>query len=122
MKLIEKKKGVNDLDSKKFQWPSESWDAVLVPQEPDPYFYDSYEEYEAAMKRWALLVSEQLPVLPPHASQLKDLIPIQSIEINSEENQQQPVAKQEKESTMLFKTGETIVPFFEPYPILYGNI
>lgn len=43
MKLIEKRRGNADLDTKKFIFPKESWDSVLVPQEPDPAYYDSFE-------------------------------------------------------------------------------
>jgi hypothetical protein len=43
MKLIEKRRGNADLDTKKFIFPKESWDSVLVPPEPDPSYYDSFE-------------------------------------------------------------------------------
>ncbi|KAN0034841.1 hypothetical protein ACTFIV_001374 [Dictyostelium citrinum] len=57
---------------------SEPWDSLLIPQEPQPIDYNTFEEYDDALMRWASICS-QLPVFPPHPSQLKDLIPIQSI-------------------------------------------
>ncbi|KAN0055710.1 hypothetical protein ACTA71_011593 [Dictyostelium dimigraforme] len=56
----------------------EPWDSLLIPQEPQPIDYNTFEEYDDALMRWASICS-QLPVFPPHPSQLKDLIPIQSI-------------------------------------------
>ncbi len=41
MKLFEKKKA--EVDPNKFVWPTDSWDAYLIPQEPDPSYYDTYE-------------------------------------------------------------------------------
>ncbi len=82
MKLLQKKRANSnsaELDFANIQFEKDPWDAVLVPEEPDPSYYDTYEDYEAAMKRWALLLSNELPIIPPHASQLKDLIPIQTV-------------------------------------------
>jgi len=64
---------------KVLQYEKEPWDSVLVPQEPDPSLYETYEDYECSMKRWAALCMN-LPIIPPHAKQLKDLIPIQKVE------------------------------------------
>lgn len=44
------------------------WEATLLPAEPLPQFYEEYEQYEAAMRRWALACCKQR--LLPHASQL----------------------------------------------------
>jgi len=88
MKILQKKRANSanssssvpiDDDLRQMLFDKEPWDSTLVPEEPSPYLYDTYEEYEAAMKRWALLCT-QLAAIPPHASQLKDLIPIQTIE------------------------------------------
>jgi len=67
---------------------SEPWDSLLVPQEPQPADYDTFEDYDEALVRWASICS-QLSFFPPHASQLRDLIPIQSIS-ESQLNQESP--------------------------------
>ena len=54
------------------------WDAVLVPGEPDPDHFKTFEEYEAAMLRWADVCTRQSRVLPPSARPLELLIPLQS--------------------------------------------
>lgn len=54
------------------------WDSVMVPQMPYPLDYDTFVDYEEALLRWTLLCSS-LPFLPPHATQLKELIPIQPV-------------------------------------------
>jgi hypothetical protein len=53
------------------------WDAQLVPIEPDPEDFDTFEEFEAAMRRWGNLVS-QIEVIPMHATQLPHVIPLAS--------------------------------------------
>ena len=58
------------------------WDSVLVPTMPNPLDYDTYVDYEEALLRWALLCS-RLPFLPPHAEQLKEIIPIQPVRLFS---------------------------------------
>ncbi|GAM16961.1 hypothetical protein SAMD00019534_001360 [Acytostelium subglobosum LB1] len=66
------------VDIKDLENNTDPWDSHLYPQEPTPDDFNSYEEYNEALLRWAS-VCVQLPYFPPHASQLKDLIPIQSI-------------------------------------------
>jgi hypothetical protein len=51
----------------------ETWDAQLLPIEPKPEFYETFEEYEEAMLRWSL-VCYGLPTLPPHAAQFQNLL------------------------------------------------
>lgn len=51
------------------------WGTLLVPCEPDPDDFDSFHDFEEAYKRWAAVVSN-LPIIPPHTTQLQDLIPI----------------------------------------------
>ncbi|EGG24743.1 hypothetical protein DFA_02987 [Cavenderia fasciculata] len=96
---------------------SEPWDSHLYPVEPQPADYNTYEEYEEALTRWAS-VSAQLPFLPPHASQLKDLIPIQAISrgdndsfisIVSSESKAEQLAKQ----TACIRSGIHEVLFFD---------
>lgn len=43
------------------------------------------------MKRWSAIAISQLNVIPPHASQLKDLIPIQTPEVETKEENKEPV-------------------------------
>jgi len=51
------------------------WDAILIPTEPDPEDFDTFEAFEAAMRRWGHLVS-QIEVIPMHARQLPSVIPL----------------------------------------------
>jgi len=49
------------------------WESQLIPDEPDPELYTTYEEYRTALSRWAILCSK-LPagMVPPHASQIAE--------------------------------------------------
>lgn len=51
------------------------WDSTLMPTEPDPDDYLTYDEFESAYKRWASLVSKA-SFIPPHTTQLRQIIPI----------------------------------------------
>ena len=51
------------------------WEATLIPPEPDPHFYEDYDQYELAMKRWyEVCISGSghggLTRMLPHPSQL----------------------------------------------------
>eukprot|EP00002_Diphylleia_rotans_P032692 TRINITY_DN6880_c0_g1_i3.p1 TRINITY_DN6880_c0_g1~~TRINITY_DN6880_c0_g1_i3.p1 ORF type:complete len:820 (+),score=161.01 TRINITY_DN6880_c0_g1_i3:45-2504(+) len=52
---------------------SDPWHAQLIPLEPDPYWYDCFEDYEEALCRWVQLCSS-LPIIPPHPSQFASLL------------------------------------------------
>jgi hypothetical protein len=43
IKVIEKRKVNSDLTPENLVFPKESWDAYLIPEEPDPAYYDIYE-------------------------------------------------------------------------------
>ncbi|GAM19331.1 hypothetical protein SAMD00019534_025060 [Acytostelium subglobosum LB1] len=49
------------------------WDSQLILQEPIPELYNTFEEYEYAMKNWAIEVILKTSVLPPHSNQLIQL-------------------------------------------------
>jgi hypothetical protein len=72
-------------------------------------------EYEAAMKRWSVLCYQKLPVIPPHAKQLKELIPIQkkeeTIESDGRNNAEDSKSDQKDQASKCI-TGLTYVPFF----------
>jgi hypothetical protein len=70
----------------------DTWEANLVPMEPKPEFYDTFEEYEKAMQRWCIACMG-LPFLPPHPAQFQKLLglrivdppshPIADVEVNT---------------------------------------
>ena len=74
------------------------WRNTLAPAEPDPNDYDSFEEYEQAMKNWFCLGSK-IQLLPPHPCQIASLTKIVSsnevkkkanfIKLRSESSQQE---------------------------------
>lgn len=69
-----------DLFEKGWTMDSDPWGSVLVPQEPSPSAYATFEEYEAALQNWACLCSCSLPIIPPHPSQLESIILLQTAE------------------------------------------
>ena len=65
------------------------------------------------MKRWATLCYQKLPVIPPSAKQLKELIPIQKKEeVELEVRKTTEENKEEKKEVSKCITGVTFVPFF----------
>ena len=57
----------------------ETWESQLVPLEPKPEFYNTFEEYETAMLRWSL-VALDITFVPPHPAQFQKLLGIQMSE------------------------------------------
>ena len=51
-----------------------SWDSILVPAEPNPVNYNSYEDYKVAMLRWSALVAQTSPKIVPSPRQLPTLL------------------------------------------------
>jgi len=49
---------------------SDPWNTSLYPLEPDPDDYESFEEYELAMQRWATVCKSTLKNIPPHPRDL----------------------------------------------------
>lgn len=52
------------------------WEATLIPPEPDPHFYEDFDQYELAMKRWyneCCKGDHRLRRMLPHPSQLKNM-------------------------------------------------
>lgn len=47
------------------------WDAALVPPEPNPLFYEDYDQYELALQRWHIECCRTMATVVPHASQLE---------------------------------------------------
>lgn len=64
------------------------WETFLVPQEPDPRDFDTFQDFEAAFIRWASACSQKLAFLPPHANQLEDMIPIAIPQDNAQRTQE----------------------------------
>eukprot|EP00026_Physarum_polycephalum_P015294 Phypoly_transcript_15937.p1 GENE.Phypoly_transcript_15937~~Phypoly_transcript_15937.p1 ORF type:complete len:232 (+),score=24.84 Phypoly_transcript_15937:150-845(+) len=66
-----KKEPTPESEAKEKSEPSEKdpWESQLVPEEPNPDNYNSYDEYKSALSRWATVCS-RIPTLPPHASQI----------------------------------------------------
>jgi hypothetical protein len=85
VKLLEKRKGnlFADLQTiNQFSLKQDTWDSLLIPAEPDPAFFDTFQDYEQAMLRWTTLYHKAiLPSAPCHASQLTSLIPIHVPEV-----------------------------------------
>lgn len=76
---LRREESTNSNSSSKKHLPSgpmrDPWDAQLVPIEPNPADFDTFEAFEIAMRRWAYLVS-QIEVIPIHALQLPSVIPL----------------------------------------------
>jgi hypothetical protein len=87
------------------------WDAILIPAEPDPEDFDTFEAFEAAMRRWGHLVS-QIEVVPMHASQLPSVIPLAVL------SQQQQVKTSDqivgKQLDKPRRAGLPLVDFWDP--------
>lgn len=78
----------------------DSWDSFLVPEEPDPSYYDSFEQYEEAMLRWSILCSKSWSYssFPCHANQFSTLIPIHLPEVEEQSENKEQTLEDETDS------------------------
>eukprot|EP01133_Synstelium_polycarpum_P009160 gene9160-10749_t len=113
-----------DLNIRDIENTSEPWDSYLYPQEPQPADYDTFDDYNDALIRWASLCASQ-PFFPPHAAQLKELIPIQAIAEHHSNNLETAVlpgdskSEQAAKQSLPIKSGiKELVFFDEPLPRL----
>ncbi|KYR01312.1 armadillo-like helical domain-containing protein [Tieghemostelium lacteum] len=49
------------------------WDAQLILAEPIPELYNTFDEYEFAMRNWSIEVATKTAIIPPHATQFVQL-------------------------------------------------
>ncbi|KAJ3447474.1 sca1 complex scaffold protein scaa [Anaeramoeba flamelloides] len=51
----------------------DQWNNQLIAQEPDPMYYDTFEDYKLAYKNWSKNVISELKIIPPHARDFEKL-------------------------------------------------
>jgi len=71
--LLDHPSALNLLDTE------ETWESSLIPLEPKPEFYDTFEEFEKAMIRWTI-ASIGLNQLPPHPAQFQKLLGLRIVD------------------------------------------
>eukprot|EP01156_Anaeramoeba_ignava_P023085 Anaeramoba_ignava/c21302_g1_i1.p1 GENE.c21302_g1_i1~~c21302_g1_i1.p1 ORF type:complete len:1280 (-),score=443.77 c21302_g1_i1:143-3982(-) len=77
----------------------ESWRNNLIPIEPEESHYDTFEEFEAAYKKWAQTIVKTTPQLPPHSTQLSEMYGL----ITANEIDERMRKRKEEENARLFK-------------------
>eukprot|EP01091_Cochliopodium_minus_P013654 TRINITY_DN4447_c0_g1_i1.p1 TRINITY_DN4447_c0_g1~~TRINITY_DN4447_c0_g1_i1.p1 ORF type:complete len:601 (+),score=160.26 TRINITY_DN4447_c0_g1_i1:69-1871(+) len=80
------------------------WDSLLVPKEPNPDDYDTFEDFEEAMLNWTHLCSIQVPIIPPSSEHLQGLLPIK-VAITKNVNKGEDIDYSQEESTIGIKSG-----------------
>ena len=50
---------------------ADPWSAALVPPEPNPLFYEDYDQYELALQRWQVECCRTMATIVPHVAQLQ---------------------------------------------------
>eukprot|EP01103_Thecamoeba_quadrilineata_P014586 TRINITY_DN4387_c0_g1_i1.p1 TRINITY_DN4387_c0_g1~~TRINITY_DN4387_c0_g1_i1.p1 ORF type:complete len:1204 (+),score=268.71 TRINITY_DN4387_c0_g1_i1:6-3617(+) len=84
---------VFEKEKEKDEKRADTWETLLYPQEPDPNSYNTYQDYESALKKWAE-VCASLTIIPPHAVQMQDLLNI-------------PTALERKDKNKITQTKES---------------
>jgi len=62
-----------NMDEDRWFLSKDPWNDQLILQEPIPEIYDSFEEYEFAMRNWSTELATKTPILPPHSTQFIQL-------------------------------------------------
>lgn len=81
------------------------WDAMLIPSEPDPSFYETEQQYQYSVQNWCKLVRD-MPLLPPHPDQLADLIGIKPTKQRSANSNVKVTRDKKKFSETSFKATQ----------------
>ncbi|KAJ5069567.1 sca1 complex scaffold protein scaa [Anaeramoeba ignava] len=94
-----------------------SWDQELIPEEPDPENYKTFEEFEIAFQKWSQIIMNTTSLIPPHAINFVDMFGL----ITNKEKQRREFQTKEKEKKRRLKeklseNNETIT-----HPNLYLN-
>ncbi|PRP79025.1 hypothetical protein PROFUN_13186 [Planoprotostelium fungivorum] len=97
------------------------WDSSLLPTEPDPSIYNTFEEYEYAMQNWARICCE-VSVVPPHASQLKELIPITQYTETIDTDSASSTSESEEEVVVRGNHNPLLIRSYVPEPIVPRKI
>ncbi|KAJ6239699.1 sca1 complex scaffold protein scaa [Anaeramoeba flamelloides] len=89
----------------------EHWSNSLVPEEPNPINYKTFEEYESALHRWSQIVMNTLPTIPPHANDFNQLHGFESLESKrqNEEKRQKRKKQQRKKLNVHGKETEELM-------------
>eukprot|EP01125_Pyxidicula_operculata_P012466 TRINITY_DN408_c3_g1_i3.p1 TRINITY_DN408_c3_g1~~TRINITY_DN408_c3_g1_i3.p1 ORF type:complete len:1188 (-),score=277.46 TRINITY_DN408_c3_g1_i3:150-3713(-) len=97
-----------------------NWESILIPPEPDPNNYTSYEDFVDALVKWASKVKsiEQSKMLPVHVSQLPDYIPIKVV--NSTESNHRHVCLEPPEAVLSTPKQFSFSPLLIPVPFFEG--
>ncbi|KAJ6243389.1 sca1 complex scaffold protein scaa [Anaeramoeba flamelloides] len=72
------------------QWlnEEEQWGSTLVPKEPQPEYYKTFEEFERAYRRWSKIICKDVQIMPMHPFQLKKQIKLVPSKIKPEQKKQ----------------------------------
>ncbi|KAJ3451101.1 sca1 complex scaffold protein scaa [Anaeramoeba flamelloides] len=74
-KIIANEKNYQEKSEKKMNFylhSKQPWDTKLIPTEPKPEYYLTFEDYHRACKRWSQIVISKLEPIPMHPRQLKE--------------------------------------------------
>ncbi|KAJ6240897.1 sca1 complex scaffold protein scaa [Anaeramoeba flamelloides] len=75
-----------DQNISKFLHEKEQWGSTLVPMEPSPDYYETFEEFERAYRRWTQIVSKNITTVPMHPLQLKKQIKLIPSKLENKKN------------------------------------
>lgn len=64
----------SDVDEISFKRMRDPWESVLIPEEPNPRDFNTFQDYQEAMVNWASVCIKSSNILPPHPLQLSSLI------------------------------------------------
>ncbi|KAJ5080641.1 sca1 complex scaffold protein scaa [Anaeramoeba ignava] len=76
----------------------EQWSNKLIPPEPKPDNYSSFEEFEKAFQRWSQIVMGTLPKIPIHSRQLSEIYGI----LTEKEIEEKETKRRKEENALIF--------------------
>ncbi|KAJ3446191.1 sca1 complex scaffold protein scaa [Anaeramoeba flamelloides] len=102
LSMIEKERVLPDFmkDTESIISENEPWNNKLIPEEPNPNNYKTFQEYEKALWRWSKIVLSSFKKIPPHASDFREIHGMVSLEEKRRDEERKKQLKIQRRNTL----------------------
>ncbi|KAJ6229255.1 sca1 complex scaffold protein scaa [Anaeramoeba flamelloides] len=102
LSMIEKERVLPDFmkDTESIISENEPWNNKLIPEEPNPNNYKTFQEYEKALRRWSKIVLSSFKKIPPHASDFREIHGMVSLEEKRRDEERKKQLKIQRRNTL----------------------
>ncbi|KAJ6230904.1 histone deacetylase rpd3 [Anaeramoeba flamelloides] len=102
LSVIEKERVLPDFmkDTESIISENEPWNNKLIPEEPNPNNYKTFQEFEKALQRWSKIVLKSFKKIPPHATDFREIHGLVSLEEKRRDEERKKQLKIQRRNTL----------------------